>query len=77
MLAQIDPNGTASATARDPSPLKESDGLVMGGGEGDEDLGDDAVAATPRSRAKSNRRPTQRASADPAAPGAKPRRCLG
>ena len=47
VLAQIDPNGTASASASgngasaDPSPLEESDGLVMGGGEGDLDLGED------------------------------------
>ncbi len=47
VLAQIDPNGTASgngATA-DASPLKEQDGLVAGGGEGDQDLGDDTVEA--------------------------------
>ncbi len=44
VLAQIDPNGTAT-NGGDPSPLHETDasGLVMGGGEGDEDLGDDSV----------------------------------
>ena len=42
VLAQIDPNGTAT-NGGDPSPLHEQDGLVMGGGEGDEDLGDDDV----------------------------------
>ncbi len=59
VLAQIDPNGTASDGAAaateqpesgsgngaDPSPLAEQDGLVMGGGEGDADLGDDDVEA--------------------------------
>jgi multifunctional 2-oxoglutarate metabolism enzyme len=47
-LARIDPNGGSSgngASAADPSPLKESDDMVMGGGEGDEDLGDDTVGA--------------------------------
>ena len=46
-LAQIDPNGARSdnGASADPSPLKESEGLVMGGGEGDEDLGDDAAGA--------------------------------
>ena len=44
VLAQIDPNGS-SGNGADPSPLKEESGLVMGGGEGDEDLGDDSVAA--------------------------------
>src|SRR5918999_2726082 len=47
-LAQIDPNGAASgngASAADPAPLKEPEGLVMGGGEGDEDLGDEAAGA--------------------------------
>src|SRR3954468_6744712 len=43
VLAQIDPNG--SGNGGDPSPLKEADGLVMGGGEGDEDLGEDTVEA--------------------------------
>src|SRR4051794_5904992 len=43
VLAQIDPNG--SGNGGDPSPLKEQDGLVMGGGEGDEDLGEDSVEA--------------------------------
>jgi 2-oxoglutarate dehydrogenase E1 component len=43
VLAQIDPNG--SGNGGDPSPLKEQEGLVMGGGEGDEDLGDDSVNA--------------------------------
>ena len=47
VLAQIDPNGAASGNGGDPSPLKEAEGeLVMGGGEGDEDLGDDSVAST-------------------------------
>ena len=44
VLAQIDPNGS-SGNGADPSPLKEESGLVMGGGEGDEDLGDDSVAS--------------------------------
>ena len=44
VLAQIDPNGS-SGNGADPSPLKEESGLVMGGGEGDEDLGDDSVEA--------------------------------
>ena len=45
VLAQIDPNGS-SGNGGDPSPLKETEGeLVMGGGEGDEDLGDDSVAS--------------------------------
>jgi 2-oxoglutarate dehydrogenase E2 component (dihydrolipoamide succinyltransferase) len=46
-LAQIDPNGARSdnGASADPSPLKESEGLVMGGGEGDEDLGDDTAGA--------------------------------
>src|SRR5688572_21492529 len=44
VLAQIDPNGRGNGG--DPSPLKEvGDELVMGGGEGDEDLGDDSVEA--------------------------------
>ncbi len=42
VLAQIDPNGTAT-NGGDPSPLHEQEGLVMGGGEGDEDLGEDDV----------------------------------
>src|ERR1044072_2129900 len=41
VLAEIDPNGSGNGA----SPLKEQDGLVMGGGEGDEDLGDDSVEA--------------------------------
>ncbi len=59
VLAQIDPNGTAAPAASsdtgpaadapgnggDPSPLTEQDGLIMGGGEGDLDLGDDDVEA--------------------------------
>ena len=47
MLAQIDPNGARSdnGASADPAPLKESEGLVMGGGEGDEDLGDEAAGA--------------------------------
>ena len=65
VLAQIDPNGTASGNGGDPSPLKEADGLVMGGGEGDEDLGDDDVASDPRSPARSK----DAAPADPAVPG--------
>ena len=45
VLAQIDPERhRLRQRSADPSPLKESDGLVMGGGEGDEDLGDDDVA---------------------------------
>ena len=53
VLAQIDPNATASGNGAsaesgngaggDPSPLKPQEGMVMGGGEGDEDLGDDDV----------------------------------
>ena len=46
VLAQIDPNGAASGNGSDPSPLKEAaGGLVMGGGEGDEDLGDQSVSS--------------------------------
>jgi 2-oxoglutarate dehydrogenase E1 component len=47
VLAQIDPNGAASGNgaSADASPLKEPDGLVAGGGEGDQDLGDDSVEA--------------------------------
>ena len=60
VLAQIDPNGTAAKAATtagtestdgaagnggDPSPLTEQDGLIMGGGEGDLDLGEDDVDA--------------------------------
>jgi multifunctional 2-oxoglutarate metabolism enzyme len=47
VLAQIDPNGTASGNgaSADASPLKEPDGLIAGSGEGDEDLGDDSVEA--------------------------------
>src|SRR5215207_3070299 len=46
-LARIDPNGSGSSpngAAADSSPLKEQEGLVMGGGEGDEDLGSEAVS---------------------------------
>ncbi len=55
VLAQIDTNGAAAggddsaadgAGDADPSPLSDTDGLVMGGGEGDEDLGDEDVAST-------------------------------
>jgi pyruvate/2-oxoglutarate dehydrogenase complex dihydrolipoamide acyltransferase (E2) component len=72
-LAQIDPNGARSdnGASADPSPLKESEGLVMGGGEGDEDLGDDA-AATGSPQPGVTETPTpddERPSADPAAPG--------
>src|ERR687893_1137709 len=44
-LARIDPNGNASSSngAGEPGALEEADGLVAGGGEGDEDLGDDNV----------------------------------
>src|SRR5262245_53005393 len=44
VLAQIEPNGAAT-NGGDPSPLHEqdADGLVSGGGEGDEDLGEDDV----------------------------------
>ena len=45
-LAQIDPNGASASGNGDGTPgeLPEtSDGMVMGGGEGDEDLGDDEV----------------------------------
>jgi multifunctional 2-oxoglutarate metabolism enzyme len=47
VLAQIDPNGTPSGNgaSADPSPLEKSEGLVMGGGEGDADLGDESVPA--------------------------------
>src|SRR4029079_7390159 len=45
VLAQIDTNGSAG-NGGDPPPCKEAEGeLVMGGGEGDEDLGDDSVAS--------------------------------
>src|SRR4051794_22462490 len=64
VLAQIDPNG--SGNGGDPSPLKEQDGLVMGGGEGDEDLGDDSVEAD---SAEPGELETPVPSADPAAPG--------
>ena len=73
VLAQIDPNGS-SGNGADPSPLKEADGdLVMGGGEGDEDLGDDTVASespqpgqieTPRPPASSASRPGAAGSAE-------------
>jgi 2-oxoglutarate dehydrogenase E1 component len=45
VLAQIDPNGTPSGNgaSADPSPLEESEGLVMGSGEGDADLGDESA----------------------------------
>ncbi len=47
VLAQIDPNGAAAsgngAGAAEASPPTEQDGLVMGGGEGDQDLGEDAA----------------------------------
>ncbi len=67
VLAQIDPNGTASGNGGDPSPLKEAEGeLVMGGGEGDEDLGDDSVAST---SAQPGEIEVSEPSADPAAPG--------
>ena len=64
VLAQIDPNG--SGNGGDPSPLKESDGLVMGGGEGDEDLGDDSVDAESSEPGETT---TAVPTADPAAPG--------
>jgi 2-oxoglutarate dehydrogenase E1 component len=41
VLAQIDPNGTPSGNGA--PPLKEAEGLITGGGEGDQDLGDDSV----------------------------------
>src|SRR5215218_7168643 len=51
-LAQIDPNGAATApsagngASADPSPLEETKGgLVMGGGEGDADLGDQTAGS--------------------------------
>jgi pyruvate/2-oxoglutarate dehydrogenase complex dihydrolipoamide acyltransferase (E2) component len=62
VLAQIDPNGSGNGA----SPLKESDGLVMGGGEGDEDLGDDSVEAE---SATPGELETPAPSADPDAPG--------
>jgi 2-oxoglutarate dehydrogenase E1 component len=69
-LAQIDPNGTAT-NGGDPSPLHEADeatGLVMGGGEGDEDLGEDDVPAD-SSQPGVIETPVAQAAADPAAPG--------
>ena len=69
MLAQIDPNGTAAGNGADPSPLKEAEGeLVMGGGEGDEDLGDDVGRLRVRA-ARQIEVADASASADPAAPG--------
>jgi 2-oxoglutarate decarboxylase len=67
VLAQIDPNGTAS-NGGDPSPLHEADasGLVMGGGEGDEDLGDDSE---PADSSQPGVLEVPRESPDPAAPG--------
>ena len=50
-LAQIDPNGASASGngAGAPGELSETaDGLVMGGGEGDEDLGDDDVPSRVR-----------------------------
>ena len=50
VLAQIDPNGTATASGNGASgsaaevPTEGAD-LVMGGGEGDADIGDDNVEA--------------------------------
>jgi 2-oxoglutarate dehydrogenase E1 component len=41
VLAEIDPNGTASGNGA--PPLKEAEGLITSGGEGDQDLGDDSV----------------------------------
>ena len=71
VLAQIDPNGTAG-NGGDPSPLKEQDGLIAGGGEGDQDLGDDSVeaeSATPGQIETPATTATSEPSADPAAPG--------
>ena len=72
-LAQIDPNGARSdnGASADPSPLKESEGLVMGGGEGDEDLGDDAAGAdSPQPGVTETPTPEDaHLPADPAAPG--------
>ncbi|MGH2799902.1 MAG: biotin/lipoyl-containing protein, partial [Thermoleophilaceae bacterium] len=47
VLAQIDPNGAASGNgaSADPSPLQETEGPVMGGGEGDADLGEESAAS--------------------------------
>jgi 2-oxoglutarate decarboxylase len=52
-LARIDPSGTASGNgaAADPSPLQETDGPVMGGGEGDADLGEGTPDVPPASSA--------------------------
>ena len=77
-LAQIDPNGARSdnGASADPSPLKESEGLVMGGGEGDEDLGDDAAGAdSPQPGVTETPTPEEaHPPADPAAPGRERRR---
>ena len=47
VLARIDPNGAAAsgngAGVAEASPPTEQDGLVMGGGEGDQDLGEDGA----------------------------------
>ncbi len=68
VLAQIDPNGTAT-NGGDPSPLHEQEGLVMGGGEGDEDLGDDDVASG-SSQPGEVKTPAAQAAADPTTPEA-------
>jgi pyruvate/2-oxoglutarate dehydrogenase complex dihydrolipoamide acyltransferase (E2) component len=78
-LAQIDPNGTASSGngAGKPGELSEpAGGMVMGGGEGDEDLGDDNIPSdSPQpgivatSAPESVKDAESGPSADPAAPG--------
>ena len=66
-LAQIDPNGaTADGATPDQAPPKP-DGLVMGGGEGDADLGEDEA---PSDSSQPGESPRAEPSADPAAPGA-------
>ncbi len=70
VLARIDPNGTGSTgNGAEPSPLKESEGLVMGGGEGDEDLGDDTPSDSPQPGQVTTEVTEAEPSADPSAPG--------
>src|SRR4051794_6898507 len=68
VLAQIDPNGSGG-NGGDPSPLKETGGLVMGGGEGDEDLGDDSVEADSSQPGQLETPAPEDPSPDPSAPG--------
>jgi len=78
-LARIDPNGDASGGngAGKPGALEEADGLVAGGGEGDEDLGDENAPSEssqpgvlPTSAPASVEQAESVPSADPAEPDA-------